>query len=119
MNNGEKHVRHPESTIISHLECAVSACDAGLSLFKDGNYSKFPDGKEREIMAYCKMCSAYMKSAQDLDTTYYTVYREFSEGGDETNCRIGKNRWCFAKQEFAKARITDLRNQLRVSGYKI
>jgi len=119
MKNEEKHVRHPESTIISHLDCAVSACDEGLALFEKGDYSKFPKGKERKIMAYCKRCGAYMKSAQDLDTTYSTVYQQFSEGGDETNCRIGKNRWCFAKQEFARARIADLSNQLRVSGYKI
>jgi hypothetical protein len=48
-----------------------------------------------------------MNAAQELDTNYSKVYQQFSDGGNETDCRIAKNRWCFAKITFAKARLKD------------
>lgn len=51
-----------------------------------------------------------MNAAQELDSIYYKVYQQFSDGGNETDCRIAKNRWCLAKIEFARARLKDLTN---------
>ena len=59
-------------------------------------------------MSFCKECSKNMNAAQALDTDYSEVYQHMSDGGTESNCRIAKNRWCFMKQDFAKARIRDL-----------
>lgn len=94
--------------IVEYLKNAVAAFNSGISLFNNSDYSKFPEGKEDEIRACCKECSKNMNTAQELDTRYSEVYQQFSDGGNESNCRMAKNRWCFAKQDFAKARIKDL-----------
>jgi hypothetical protein len=97
-----------EEKIIKHLKQAVSAFEKGISLFENNNYSEIPGSKKEEILACCKECSKNMNAAQELDSIYSKVYQHFSDGGNESNCRIAKNRWCFAKIEFAKSRIKDL-----------
>ncbi|EKD49791.1 MAG: hypothetical protein ACD_63C00049G0003 [uncultured bacterium] len=58
--------------------------------------------------ATVEKCSENMNAAQELDYFYSKVYQQFSNGGNESDCRIAKNRWCFAKIEFAKARIKNI-----------
>ncbi|MFH1505915.1 MAG: hypothetical protein ABIE94_02905 [archaeon] len=93
--------------LIEHLKAAIAAFEKGKALF-EGDFSEFPEGKEDEIMAHCKECSKNMDAAMELDTVYSKVYKHFSDGGTESDCRIAKNRWCFAKQDFVKARLEDL-----------
>jgi predicted ribosome quality control (RQC) complex YloA/Tae2 family protein len=94
--------------LIEHLKAAIEAFEKGISLFENKDFSNFPQGKEDEIMAYCKKCSENMNAARELDTFYTEVYQQFSDGGNESDCRIAKNHWCFAKQEFVRARLKDL-----------
>jgi len=91
-----------------HLQKAIEYFEKGVSLFENSDYSRFPEGKKEEILQYCKECSNNMNAAQLLDTNYSEVYQQFSNGGNETDCRIAKNRWCFAKIDFARARLEDL-----------
>ena len=92
----------------THLKGAINAFETGTSLFNGDDYSQIPEGKEDEIMGYCKKCSENMNTAMALDKGYTKVYQQFSDGGNDSDCRIAKNRWCFAKIDFVKARLQDL-----------
>jgi hypothetical protein len=94
--------------IIKELLLAIAAFEKGLALFEDGNYAVVPPRHAKEIDALCHECSQHMKAAQKLDAVYSQVYQQFSNGGNDTNCRLAKNRWCFAKIDFARARLRDL-----------
>lgn len=98
--------------IIEHLEAAIAAHEKGLSLFHSNNYDEIPADKETEIMDCCSQCASHFKELREhLDPVYKNVYRVFYDGGTETNCRIGKNRWCFGLIEFARARLKDLKER--------
>ncbi len=101
------------SKIIAELQLAIAAFEKGLTLFENGNYETIPAGREAEVKKYCHECSQHMKAAQVLDKDYTQVYQQFSNGGNDTSCRLAKNRWCFAKIDFARARIADLQSKSR------
>lgn len=94
--------------IITELQQATAAFEKGLILFENGNYSVVPSKHTTEIKRLCHECSQHMNAAQKLDIHYSNVYQQFSNGGNDTNCRLAKNRWCFAKIDFARARLKDL-----------
>ena len=94
--------------LIKALRVATTAFEQGIALFPNGDYTTIPEEREVEIMDPCRVCSSYMDQAQELDTCYSEVYQHLSAGGTESDCRIAKNRWCFAKQAFAKARLENL-----------
>ena len=95
--------------IRTHLEAAVSAHEKGLKLFGSGDYSRIPPAKEKEIMDCCAECASHFKVLrEELDRDWANVYQTFADGGTETDCRIGKNRWCFGLIEFARARLRSL-----------
>jgi len=94
--------------IIEHLKKANASFEKGCSMFDKRDYSIIPKDKEEKIMACCKECSSNMNAAQALDAIYSGIYQHMGDGGIESDCRIAKNRWCFMKQDFAKARIKDL-----------
>lgn len=96
--------------VIKHLQSAIDAHSKGLTLFNNSDYSAVPPDKEEEIMQCCSECGRNFKTLrEELDPTYRGVYQTFYDGGMETDCRIGKNRWCFGLIEFAKARLKDLK----------
>lgn len=97
---------------IEHLEAAIAAHERGLSLFEGGDYATIPPAREKEILACCAECGRHFQVLrEELDLAYQAVYRTFQAGGNETDCRIGKNRWCFGLIEFARARFRDLRSR--------
>jgi len=98
--------------IIIHLRAAIEAHGRGLSMFPSDNYDVIPPDKEKEILAACEECSRHFKLLrEELDTDYKSVYETFRAGGSETDCYIGKNRWCFGLIEFAKTRLAELEEE--------
>jgi len=96
--------------IIQCLETAINAQQKGLALFPNKNYDSIPKNHEKEIMKYCNECATNFKALrEELDTEYSDVYRFFYEGGMQTDCRIGKNIWCFGLIRFARARLNSLK----------
>lgn len=96
--------------VIYHLEEAIKAHEKGLSLFPSRGYSVIPSEHEKEIMDCCSKCASHFKELREsLDTNYKNVYHFYRDGGIESDCRIGKNKWCFGLIEFAKARLADLK----------
>jgi hypothetical protein len=96
--------------IIKNLEAAIKAHEEGLGLFPKKDYSAIPPDKEKEIMECCSRCAGHFRELRErLDLTYSAVYHFYRDGGIESDCRIGKNKWCFGLIEFAKARLKDLR----------
>ncbi|UCG95528.1 MAG: hypothetical protein JSV92_00555 [archaeon] len=95
--------------ILHYLNGAIKSFEEGLNLFPEENYKKtLPEDKEKQVKEYCKKCSKNMGKAQELDTDFSQVYQYFYDGGEATNCRLGKNIWCYAKIEFVRTRIDDL-----------
>ena len=95
--------------IIEHLKKAIAAHERGIALFGGNDFSVIPTNQEKQIMEYCAECSRNFEALRErLDSVYKAVYQTFRKGGNETDCRIGKNHWCFGLIEFARARLNDL-----------
>jgi hypothetical protein len=101
-----------DERIIRHLEGAIAAHERGIALFGGTDFQAIPAEREKEISSCCEECAGHFKVLrEELDLAYRTVYEAFRDGGDETDCRIGKNRWCFGLVEFARCRLRDLKGR--------
>lgn len=81
-------------------------------MFPNNDYSSVPKKYEKEILGCCDECANNFRILrEELDADYSDVYRVFQEGGTSTDCRIGKNMWCFGLIRFAKARLSSLKNR--------